>query len=287
MTIRRRLTGRSYDGRDGPRVLAGSASISALILLSVGSAWSARANPQPESIQGVPQQIVPQVAEVGLGNFSIQTGRGVFGGSSDTGGSTGSPVGGTGGGGDNSDALTLMSDQSWGAAAAQNAQALNVSSGALAATCDIESNCQNVGGSGSITGAFQMSASTYTSMINAALAQDPSLASTIVPGLAGQSDPATEAVAAAEYLAQGAQVLQNDGVSNPTALQVRGYYNFGPSGAALATANGDATVASVLPNTSATVLANNGVTPGETVAQWQASVAAKMGGAANTPVLLT
>ena len=286
MTIRRRPTGRFYDGRDGPRLVTRSVSISVLILLGSGAAWSAHANPQPESIQGVPQQIVPQVAEVGLGNFSIQTGSGVFGGSSGSGGSTGSPTGGTGGGQTTSDSLSLMDDQSWGDAASANAQSLGVNATALAATCQLESNCQNVGGSGTISGAFQMSASTYTAMMNAALAQNPNLASNIVPGLAGQNDPATESIAASEYLLQGAQYLQSNGISDPTVLDVRGYYNFGPQGgAALANASDSDSVSSVLSMYSASQLASNGITPGETVGAWKAGVSSKLGNSAAAPVL--
>ena len=136
-----------------------------------------------------------------------------------------------------------------------------------------------------MTGAFQMTSATYTAMLNAAIAQNPGLGSSIVQGIAGQNDPATQSIAASEYLLQGAEALENAGVSNPTVLNVRGYYNFGPSGAALANADPSATMAAVLPNTPASVLASNGVTPGETVAQWQAAVSAKIGNAASAPVL--
>ena len=259
--------------------------ISVLVAIGAASPWSARANPQPESIQGVPQQIVPEVPEVGLGNFSIQTGTAVFGGSSGTGGGGGA---GTGGGGEQTDSssLDLMMDQSWGSAASANAQALGVNATALAATCQIESNCQNVGGSGSITGAFQMSSSTYNAMLQAALQQDPTLASNVVQGSAGMNDPATESIAASEYLLQGAQYLQANGVSDPTVLDVRGYYNFGPGGgAAIANAPSSATMSSVLTMYTPAQLASNGITSGETVGQWQASVAAKVGNSASAPVL--
>jgi hypothetical protein len=81
-----------------------------------------------------------------------------------------------------------------------------------------------------------------------------------VLGLAGQMDPN---LAASEYLVQAAQALQSDGVANPTVLQVRGYYNFGPSGAAITTASPDETMTQVMPNVSATTFQNNGVTPSE------------------------
>lgn len=266
-------------------LIASVAPISVLVAFGAASPWSARANPQPESIQGVPQQIVPQAPEVGLGDFTIQTGTAIFGGGSGSGGSGST---GTGGGGSQTDSssLSLMDSQSWGAAAAQNAQALGINATALAATCQIESNCQNVGGSGSITGAFQMSASTYNAMLQAALQQNPNLASNIVQGSAGMNDPATESIAASEYLLQGAQYLENNGISDPTVLQVRGYYNFGPSaGAALANATDDEPISQALSGYSASTLAANGITPGETVRQWRTATSAKLGGAAGAPVL--
>ena len=236
---------------------------------------------------GPPVQVVPYVAEPGVPMVSVTPGTAnPFAGADGSGGSGSGGTSGPGGGnvGD-SDALSTMLDQSWGAAAVSNASMLGVNPSALAATCVVESGCQNVGGSGTVAGAFQMTASTYTAMINAALAQNPSLASQIVPGLAGQMDPATESIAASEYLLQGAQYLQNNGVSNPTVTDVRGYYNFGPAGgAAIANADSNATMSSVLNNYSAATLAKNGITPGETVAQWQAGVAAKIGNAANQSV---
>jgi hypothetical protein len=99
-------------------------------------------------------------------------------------------------------------------------------------------------------------------------------------------DPATESIAASEYLLQGAQYLQSQGISNPSVLDVRGYYNFGPQGGAqIASASPDQTMASVLTGYSASTLAANGITPGETVAQWQASVSSKIGNAASQSVL--
>jgi hypothetical protein len=123
-----------------------------------------------------------------------------------------------------------MMGTAWGNTAVANSEALGVNPSALAATCVLESGCQNIGGSGTVAGAFQMTASTYTAMINSAVAQNPSLAGQIVTGLARQMDPATESIAASEYLLQGAQSLENNGVSSPTVLDVRGYYNFGPQG---------------------------------------------------------
>ena len=112
------------------------------------------------------------------------------------------------------------------------------------------------------------------------------LAANIVPGAAGMMDPATESIAASEYLYQGAQALRSSGISNPTGLDVRGYYNFGPAGGeALAHATNDQPISSVLSTTPAATLRANGITPGETVGQWRASVTAKIGNAATQSVL--
>lgn len=269
---------RGSDKRRRARRLAFAGCASALLC------WGgvALADPEPQTINGVPQQIIPQVGEVGLPAFSIPTGT-VSLGSTSPGTSS---SGGGGGTSTNSDALDTMLGTSWGASAQQSAEALGVNASALAATCVVESGCQNVAGTGSITGAFQMTAATYQSSLAAALAQDPSLAANIVPGLAGQNDPATQAIAAAEYLKQGAEYLESNGVANPTALQVRGYYNFGPAnGAQLANADDDQLMSTVLPSVSSQTLTANGITPTETVGQWRASVAAKMGGAASQSVL--
>lgn len=189
--------------------------------------------------------------------------------------------------GSSTDALQSMYSQSWGYAAAQNASALGVTPDALAATCVVESGCRNVytaNGNSSITGAFQMSNGTYNEALQKALASNPSLASSITnTGISGQQDPATQAVAAAQYLKDAATSLQNAGISNPTALDTRAYYNFGPQrGAQIATANDSALMSSYVPSNQ---LASNGISSGETVGQWKSSIAAKMGSAASSPIL--
>ena len=261
----------------------------------------------PQTLNGPPVQVQPYVPEPGVPLFAISPGTvnpfsGVDGGGtgaqseSDNSGGGDSGVtsadatagdyssgGGTIG---NSTVLGTMLAQPWGATAVENAEALGVDPSALAATCVLESGCQNVGGSGSITGAFQMTAATYNEMITKAVADNPSLASQIVPGIAGQSDPATQSIAAAEYLRQGAQSLEDAGVTSPTLLDTRGYYNFGPKyGVAVATAPDSAPMSQVLAGAPASVLTSNGIKPGETVGQWRASVAGKIGNAASQLVL--
>ena len=157
----------------------------------------------------------------------------MLGGSADTGGGNGGGDGSTSSGGGSTagsgDAYNTMMAQSWGSSAASAAGAMGVSATALAATCAMESNCQNVGSSGgsSATGAFQMISSTYNADITGAVAYDPSIAGTIVSGSAGEMDPATEAYAAAYELRTMRCRLQNNGITDPTVLQMRAVYQFG------------------------------------------------------------
>ncbi len=249
----------------------------------------------PVTLNGPPVQVQPYVSEPGVPMITINPGTpnpfpGGDGSGSGAGpGGVGDGTGGGTGGGSvgSSEPLYTMMGTTWGLTAVSNAQTVGVNPSALAATCVLESGCQNVGGSGTVAGAFQMTASTYTAMINAAIAQNSAIASQIVPGLAGQMDPATESIAASEYLLQGAQTLQSRGVSDPTVLDVRGFFNYGPSGAALAAAADNQTMSEVMPGVSQSTFSANGVTPGETVGQWRANVTVKIGNAATQSVLNT
>ena len=72
------------------------------------------------------------------------------------------------------------------------ATALGVNPTALAATCALESNCSaNVGGTGTISGAFQMSNGTYAQTVSEVQASNPDLASTITT----KNDPASQSIA--------------------------------------------------------------------------------------------
>jgi hypothetical protein len=163
-----------------------------------------------------------------------------------------------------------------------------VSATALAATCAMESNCQNVGasGGGSASGAFQMINSTYTADINGAVAYDPAISGTIVSGLAGQMDPATEAYAASYELRTDALTLENDGISDPTILQTRAMYQFGGTyGPRVAAADDSANIAQITQLSPAS-LAANGLTASSTVGQWRQTIINKLGSAtANQTVL--
>ncbi len=250
----------------------------------LGGSIPVQADPVPQTMNGVPLLPIPTFNEVGLPAFTMPTGT------ISTGDTTTTPPTGTGGDGTStgSDALDRMQTQSWGYAATASAESMGVNPSALAATCSIESNCQNIAArtGSTVNGAFQMTDGTYTADINRALAENPSLAATVVPGLAGKMDPATEAVAAAQELKSIALNLQTAGIDNPTALDARGGYNFGAANAApLAQAQDNQLMNQVLIGTSQSTMAANGVTPSTTVAQWRQAVSAKLGGAANQPVL--
>jgi hypothetical protein len=279
----------------------------------------------PQTLNGPPVQVQPYVPEPGVPlitinpgtsnpfsgadgvNTGTQTGADASGSTSDStsgaSGSSGVATGdqtvnqdyssdGTGssmsygGSATTSTALGTMLGTSWGATAVENAQTLGVNSSAVAATCVIESGCQNLSArSGStVAGAFQMTAGTFTAMIKEAVAENPSLAGQIVPGLAGQMDPSTQAIAAAQYLKDGAHALQAANISNPTVLDVRGFYNFGAKyGAPIAGAQDDTLMSEIVPQSA---LSANQIPATETVGQWRASVGGKIGNAAGQSVLI-
>jgi hypothetical protein len=251
------------------------------------AAQAASADPQVVLPQGLPVQVKPTYTEPGLPQFSFPTSGGsLLGGSADTGSGSGNgsanPSSGGGSPAGSGDAYNSMMSQSWGSSAANAAGAMGVSATALAATCAMESNCQNVGSSegSSATGAFQMISSTYNADINGAVAYDPSIAGTIVSGSAGEMDPGTEAYAAAYELRQDAINLQNNSnISNPTVLDVRAVYQFGSgAGPGVAEAPDDANIAQ-LTGLSAASLAANGLNSSSTVGQWRQTIISKLGSA--------
>jgi len=274
---------RSMKG-DFPSVVAGAVGVAiACVPLSPAVAQ------QATTLNGPPVQVEPTASEPGVPRIVYNAGTpnpfsGAGGAGTGSGGGSGSGAGGSGNAG-SSDALNTLLGTSWGASAIESAQAMGVNPSALAATCVIESGCRNVSGSGSITGAFQMTGATYTAMISKAVAENPQLAGQIVPGIAGQSDPATQAIAAAQYLKDGSAYLASSGVSNPTVLDVRSYFNFGPQGGArVANASDADTMASQLPMYTQAQLQRNGISSTTTVGQWRASVSDKMGNAASQTV---
>jgi len=182
-------------------------------------------------------------------------------------------------------ALGKMLAQPWGQAASDNATALGVNPAALAATCSLESNCTaNPGGTGTISGAFQMSNGTYAQTVSEVQASNPDLASAITT----KNDPVSQAIASAQYLKDGAQALQASGIANPTVLDVRGYYNFGPGLAPAIAGASDNQLMSTTTGLSNDTLLKNGITPGvTTVGQWRAGIINKIGADTASQAVLT
>ncbi len=245
----------------------------------------------PVTLNGPPVQVQPYVSEPGVPMITINPGTpnpfpggdgsGSGTGTGDTGGGTGDGTGGGSVGG--SEPLYTMMGTTWGIQAITAVQSLGVNPSAIAATCVLESGCQNVGGSGAAQGAFQMFPAAFNEGLRTALAANPALALQIVPGDAGRMDPVTEAIAAAGYQMQAVQSLQSANIGDPTVLDTRSYYEFGPQFAApVATAADSQSLAALVP---ASFLTKNNIPMGTTVGQWRASVATKIGNAAGQSVL--
>lgn len=231
-------------------------------------------------VGGPPNLPIPTYPETGLPPFVMPVGT-----PSAVPSVPGAAGGGSGGG---SDVAAIMDANSWGALAAQNAAAMGVNPTAIAATCVLESGCQNLAATAgsTVSGVYQMTNATYSSDIQAALAQNPSLATSIDTSLAGKMVPANQAIAAAQELKNAAVALQSAGIPNPTVLDTRGYYNFGPgAGISLARAeNGDNMAAILSAYYSNSQLSANGITSSTTVGQWRQTITTKIGDAANQAV---
>lgn len=273
---------RSRDRPPGRPGVPRAAGVLAAAQLAASVAVSpARAEVSPRTMNGVPLLPIPTFEEIGLPAFTMPTGT-PSAGADDSGGG----VGETGGGGTSTAALEGMRSQSWGIAAAANAEALGVDPAAVAGTGLIESDFRNVAGSGTVSGVFQMTDRTYTADMQAVLREHPELAGRIDTSLAGKMDPANQAYAAAQELKTNALRLQAVGIEAPTLAQVRGGYNFGQGNTVtLAQAGDGQLMADVLVGTSTATMRANGVTPTTTVGQWRASVEAKLGGAGGVRVL--
>jgi hypothetical protein len=229
------------------------------------------------TLNGPPAQVTPFMPEPGVPTITIPQGTPNPATGAGAGANSGSSTSDT-------DALNTLLAQSWGNTAIANAQALGLNPSALAATCVIESGCGANDGDGSgAQGPFQMYPAAFQEGLQTALAADPTLASEIVQGTAGMNDPTTEAIAASGYLMQANQSLENTGISNPTVLDARGYYNFGPTaGTQIAQASDDDLMSNYV---SSNALQANNISSTETVGQWKASVSSIVGNAANQSVL--
>jgi hypothetical protein len=279
--------GLGHAGRPARCWLWSRKAVMASTLMAVGAGVIAPvcADPQVVTSSGLPVQVRPTFPEPGLPAFNFSEGGTDIG----SGSSSGSAYSGGGSdSGGSSDAYATMMSQDWGSSAADAAGAMGVSATALAATCVMESGCQNVGasGGGTAAGAFQMINSTYTADINGAMAYDPDIAGNVVSGSEGQMDPATEAYAAAYELRSDALSLQSDGISDPTILQARAVYQFGGNvGPDVAEAEDSDNIAAIT-GLSVASLAANGLTTSSTVGDWRQTVISKLGAStANQTVL--
>ena len=165
-----------------------------------------------------------------------------------------------------------------GFGAANAAGAMGVSATALAATCVMESNCQNVGasGGGSASGAFQMISSTYTADINGARRMIPHCRR-IVSGSAGQMDPSTEAYAASYELRTDALALEKSRASLIQPSCRRGRCIIRRRRWSGCRGRSDSANIAQLTGLSAASLAANGLTTSSTVGDWRQTIINKFG----------
>lgn len=251
----------------------------ALACLTLASGWAAESGAVTfESMNGAPVQMQPYVDEPGAPAITVPRGTvQPFSGWTGTGTATAG-----------SEALDTMLGTTWGANAVAAAQAIGVNPSVLAATCVVESGCQNVAGTGTVSGAFQMTNATYTSDMNQVVAQNPQLAGIVDTSLAGKMDPANQAYGAAQDLKNAAMRLQAVGIANPTFTDVRPYFQWGPAPASsIALASPDQNISELLsPYYSTAQMQANGVTGTTTVGEWRASFSNKVGSAATQQVLM-
>ena len=239
----------------------------------------ATAQVSPSTWQGVPAQIIPQVAEVGAPTFSTPIGSASFFGNTGTGGTSSGAFDGGGGTavtGDGGSSYQNLTAQPYGSTAISTAQQLGNNPNAIAAFGQLESGFQNVAtsnGSSSATGPWQITGGTWNDYV--AKYNLPYTA-------ADRTNPDAQAVVA-NYIMKdyGSQVSASLG-RPATVTEVYGAYVFGPTG-------GEGLASSSDPNEpmsnyiSAKGLANNNMT-GWTVGQFQNRVSSKVGTVASQTV---
>ena len=163
-----------------------------------------------------------------------------------------------------------------------------MSATALAATCAMESNCQNVGasGGGSASGAFQMINSTYTADINGAVAYDPAFQEASCRVLLGRWTRRRRLMRRRMSCGRRVIFAGTTRISDPTVLQARAVYQFGGNvGLDVAAAKDSDNIAQIT-GLSAASLAANGLTTSSTVGQWRQTIINKLGSeTANQSVL--
>lgn len=241
-----------------------------LVAACVGLGGPAWADPSPVTATGLPPQIVPAVPEVGL-TIMQMPGAGTQPGTGSTGGTT--PGGGSSTG--SGAAYDALMSQSYGSAAAQDAQQAGINVNALADIGQAESGFQNIptaNGSSSATGPWQITTGTFNA-INQQY------------GLGFSSSDITNPTAQAEvasYIIQNYANSVSQATGQPaTVVQTYGAYVFGPSaGAQMATADPSAPLSSFV---SSQALSNNNM-QGWTVGQFQQVMSGRLGPTASQTV---
>ena len=250
-------------------------------LLLAGSSLAALADPSPITLNGVPAQVIPSIAEVGAPTFVTPAGSGSF--MPDDGSSTSTD--GTGGSTSTTDrtdysgggtaAMDAMMATPYGPLAATYSSQLGLNPEAMAGLGQLESGFHNVGtsnGSSSATGPWQITAPTWAGTI--AKYNLPYTAADI-------TNPAAQAQVAS-YIAKDYSSAVSQATQQPaTVLQTYGAWVFGPSpGSKMATADPSTPLGQFV---SPTALSNNNMT-GWTVGQFYTNFGNKLGSAASQTV---
>jgi len=185
------------------------------------------------------------------------------------------------------DPVAKLEATEWGRKALAYAEQMGVNKKALAATCEIESGCRNLTKvhSKTITGPFQMTKRTYKASIQKAVRDNPSLNLTKDQIEKGNSIPEVQSIAAAQYLKDAGNSVQGVNINDPTALDTRGYYQFGQKyGNKIANAGENETMGSILTGTANKTFIKNGITKQTTVGEWRNMVRDRMGGFADESI---
>ena len=263
----------------------GRGVVLAALLVQHKAAW---ADPTPITMNGVPTQVIPSIAEVGAPTFVTPAGSGSFmpdsgsqtgttstdGTDGSTGGST-STTDWTGYSGGGTAAMDAMMATPYGSLAASSATQLGLNPEAMAGLGQLESGFHNVGtsnGSSSATGPWQITAPTWAGTI--AKYNLPYTAADI-------TNPAAQAQVAT-YIAKDYSSAVSQSTGQPaTVVQTYGAWVFGPTpGGQMAVADPSTPLSKFV---SATALSNNNMT-GWTVDQFYSKFGNKLGSAASQTV---
>lgn len=233
-----------------------------LIAVAIGQAGVLAVSLSPFVAAAVPAQVVPVYPEPGTPTFVAPA-------TSTSSSSTTSSYEGAWGTGD---AYSTLMSQAYGADAVAAAQAAGINPDTLAAFGQIESHFQNVGNStSSAEGVWQITDGTWNQY-----------ASELGLSEADRSDPAAQAKVASAIISDYASSVSAATGVPATGTQVYGAYMFGTkAGSAIATASDPSTPLSQF--VSAKTLAANNMS-GWTVAQYQQTVASRMGSGASEAV---